>query len=76
MDLDAFIKNSIKTPKQVGRKVYVYNGNHELVKVYDAIELGKDYFSMSNDIFFDIYGFNYVPRGRYWELSKRAAGKM
>ncbi|MFS0643812.1 hypothetical protein [Siminovitchia sp. 179-K 8D1 HS] len=76
MDLDNFIKNSIKNPKQVGSKVFVYNGNGELVETYDAVELGKAYFSMSNDIFFDIYGFNFVPKGIWWERSKRAAGKM
>ena len=76
MDLDAFIKNSIKNPKQVGSKVFVYNGYNELVETHNALDLGKAYFNMSNDIFFEVYGFNYVPRGVWWERSKRAAGKM
>lgn len=76
MNLDTYLKNNFKTPKQVGDRVLVYNGNNELVQVYSTIELGKAYFSMSNDSFFDLYGFNFVPRGRHWKLSKKAAGKM
>jgi hypothetical protein len=76
MSIDDFIKNSIKRPVQRGNEFFVYNGNNELVKTYSTIELGKAYFSMSNDNFFNVYGFNFVPSGRYWELSKKAAGKM
>jgi hypothetical protein len=74
--MDDFIKNIIKKPVQKGNTVFIYNGNNELVKTYSTVELGKAYFSMSNDNFFNVYGFNFVPSGRYWELSKRAAGKM
>ena len=28
---------------------------------YDAIELGCEWFKMSNDAFYDIYGFNFNP---------------
>lgn len=76
MDLDSLIKNRLTRPIQKADKVFVYNGHNELVKVYPAIELGKAYFTMSNDTFFDVYGFNYVPRGIWWDRSKRAAGKM
>lgn len=76
MDLDAFIKSKLKTPKQIGSKVFVYDGNGKLVETHNAIDLGKAYFNLSNDIFYEIYGFNYVPRGIWWERSKRAAGKM
>jgi hypothetical protein len=76
MNSDDLLKNSIKNPRQIGNKVLVYNGNNEVVEVYPTLELGKAYFSMSNDSFFDIYGFNFVPRGTYWGLSKKLAGKM
>jgi len=76
LELEDFLANSIKNPKQVGGKVFVYNGKGKLVETYNAIDLGKAYFNMSNDTFFDIYGFNYVPSGIWWQRSKRAAGKM
>ena len=31
------------------------------VKNYDAVKLGCDWFKMSNDMFFDLYGFNFNP---------------
>jgi hypothetical protein len=74
--MDDFIKNIIKRPFQRGDKVLVYNGHNKLIETHSTIELGKAYFSMSNDSFFDVYGFNFVPNGRYHELSKKAAGKM
>jgi len=76
LDINEFIANSIKTPKQIGSVVLVYNGNGKVIETHRAIDLGKAFFTMSNDAFFDIYGFNYVPRGIWWEQSKRAAGKM
>ena len=80
MDFDAIlahkIKMSIKTPKQVGSMVFVHNGAGELVETHKTIELGKAFFSMSNDAFYNTYSFNFVPEGKYWERSKRAAGKM
>lgn len=69
--MDDFIKRLIKNPIQKGDKVKVYNGNNELVKTYSTLELGKAYFSMSNDSFFNVYGFKFVPSGKYYELSKR-----
>lgn len=71
-----FLKDLIRIPKQFGDKVYVYNGNGDLVKTYNTLDLGKAYFSMSNDIFYDIYGFNYVPEGIWWQRCKKAAGKL
>lgn len=29
--------------------------------LYDAVELGCKWFKMSNDAFYDIYGFNFNP---------------
>jgi len=76
LSIENYIRNIIKKPIQRGKTVFVYNSNNELIKTYQTIELGKAYFSMSNDNFFDVFGFNFVPNGQYWELSKRAAGKM
>lgn len=33
-------------------------------KGYPVIQLALDYFQMSNDLFFEKYHFNYVPRGK------------
>lgn len=33
-------------------------------------DLAKDYFQMSNDAFFDHYGFNFVPTGRLYDEAK------
>ena len=76
MNIDDFIKNGIKRPVQKEDKVYVYNGNDKLTNIYSTIELGREFFSMSNDAFHRIYGFNFIPKGRWFELSKRAAGKL
>lgn len=70
------IKSLIKTPIQQGSTVHVYDGNGKLLESYPTVQLGKAYFSMSNDAFYNTFGFNFVPEGQYWELSKRAAGKM
>lgn len=76
MDLDHLMKKLIKRPVQNGSVVLVYNGDGEIVERYRTVDLGKAYFTMSNDLFYKLYGFNFVPSGEYWELSKRAAGKM
>jgi hypothetical protein len=76
MNIDNLIKNNIKTTKQHGNRVLVFNGNDQLISIHSTIELGKSYFSMSNDDFYNFYGFNFVPEGKYWELSKRASEKM
>lgn len=75
-DASMYIRSIIKTPKQRGDKVYVHDGNGVWVATYDALELGKAYFSMSNDMFYNIYGFSFVPSGALYEKSKRAAGKL
>jgi len=40
-----------------------YNGHHQW-------DLAKDFFQMSNDAFFKIYGFNFVPTGRLYDEAK------
>ncbi|MDG0950518.1 hypothetical protein [Bacillus paranthracis] len=43
------------------RKKYgEYNGHNQW-------DLAKDFFRMSNDVFFKIYGFNFVPKGRLFD---------
>ena len=31
------------------------------IKMYDAYELTESWFRMSNDAFYEYYGFNYIP---------------
>ena len=76
MNLKEYMNTRILTPKQFGAVTFIYNGNGSVTKKYSTEELGKAFFSMSNDVFFNIYGFNFVPEGVYWERSKRAARKM
>ncbi|HDR7254294.1 TPA: hypothetical protein QCW96_003646 [Bacillus pacificus] len=33
-------------------------------------DLAKDYFRMSNDTFFKVYGFNFVPKGQLFDEAK------
>ncbi|PEC58414.1 hypothetical protein CN556_25025 [Bacillus wiedmannii] len=40
-----------------------YNGHNQW-------DLAKDFFRMSNDAFFNIYGFNFVPKGRLFDEAK------
>ncbi|AJG95811.1 hypothetical protein I6G77_04400 [Bacillus tropicus] len=40
-----------------------YNGHNQW-------DLAKDFFRMSNDAFFKMYGFNFVPRGRLFDDAK------
>ncbi|CKE77448.1 MULTISPECIES: hypothetical protein [Bacillus cereus group] len=37
---------------------------------YSQWDLAKDFFRMSNDAFFNIYGFNFVPKGRLFDEAK------
>ncbi|QEL79400.1 hypothetical protein DN407_12485 [Bacillus sp. JAS24-2] len=40
-------------------------------KGYNQWDLAKDYFQMSNDEFFNRYGFNFVPKDRLFDDAKR-----
>ncbi len=40
------------------------------IKLYDAVELGCEWFRMSNDAFFNKYGFNFVPKGKLYDVCK------
>lgn len=47
-------------------------------KAFDAVELGCDWFRMSNDAFFEIYGFNFNPHeyaGLYERCRKLVYGE-
>ena len=39
-------------------------------KGHNQWDLAKDYFRMSNDTFFKVYGFNFVPRGKLFDEAK------
>ena len=73
---DIFSYIEIKTARQIFDQVFVYNQEGTLLEIHDVLELGKQWFCMSNDNFYSIYGFSWVPQGSLWERAKRAAGKL
>jgi len=50
----------VKSKKEVGSLLFVKYSNGT-TKCFDAVELAVNWLSMSNDAFYDIYGFNYIP---------------
>lgn len=55
------MRNTYVTKKtEAGGKLFVYYSD-ETVKAYDKTALGVDWFKMSNDDFFEKYGFNFNP---------------
>lgn len=44
-----------------------YKAKYGYFNNYPVIQLALDYFQMSNDMFFEKYHFNYVPRGKVFE---------
>ena len=48
------------------------------IKHYDAIQLGCEWFKMSNDTFYSMYGFNFNPHewGLYEKCRKLVHGKF
>lgn len=40
-------------------------------KGHNQWDLAKDWFQMSNDDFFNQYGFNFVPKGQLFDEAKR-----
>lgn len=61
--------------KQVYDIVYVMDESGNIIETYRALELAKKWFRTSNDSFFETYGFNWVPRGRYYEEARRQIEK-
>lgn len=74
--LDRFRRDGIRKPVTHGQSVYVYDGHNNLVECYSAVELGVSFFKMSNDSFYDMYGFNWFPKGRVFDIAKRKATEM
>lgn len=66
----------IKNPKQIGELVYVTNEKGNLIEVHSGLQLGVEFFTTSNDAFYDKHGFNFVPKGVLWEKARTKAGKM
>lgn len=58
---DIDFKSMIRTPKQVGNEVWVIDGNGKLVEKYSATNLTEEWLQMSNDGFYKLYGFNWIP---------------
>ncbi|CAM4313746.1 hypothetical protein [Bacillus wiedmannii] len=55
---------SVTVNESLRRTKYgTYNGHNQW-------DLAIDFFRMSNDAFFKIYGFNFVPRGRLFDDAK------
>lgn len=59
-----------KSQELIGNTLYVRYSNG-IVRTYDAVKLGCEWFQMSNDAFFDTYGFNFVPRGRLYDYCRK-----
>lgn len=62
MDISDLMNFDIKRPIQKGSKVYVYDINDKLIEVHETSKLTKDFKSMTNDCFYDFYGFNFIPK--------------
>lgn len=41
--------------------IVIVKYNSGKTRMYDSYELTKNWFTMSNDAFYDYYGFNYIP---------------
>lgn len=41
------------------------------IKTYDAYELTKNWFRMSNDTFYNYFGFNYIPSAKMQKWYRR-----
>lgn len=52
-----YVKLSEEAIKEAKNKYGTYNG-------YSKLQLALDFFQMSNDLIFAVYGFNYVPKGK------------
>ena len=63
--------------KIVGDKILLVTFSDGSKKQYDAVALGCQWFKMSNDCFFNLYGFNFNPSqfGLYEICRKLVYGK-
>lgn len=55
-------------------KVILPDGNGGIKGVYDPMKLATDFFTHSNDVFFEMYGFNWVPEEPYWSAARKKLG--
>ena len=62
--------------KEFGTNVIVYDLNGKIKNIYNAIELAKIWFQSSNDGFYMMFGFNYVPSSRIYDIAKRQLGRI
>ena len=53
----------------VGEAVFVKDLDGEVIGTYSALNLTRDFLTMSNDAFYNIYGFNWCPT---FELQEKA----
>lgn len=61
------VKPDEKKEQQKRQKYGMLDGHYKW-------DLAKAFFSMSNDDFFNVYGFNFVPKGRLWTEAKETLG--
>ena len=64
-NIEKVLIDMMRRPVEKGDTVYILNGADQVVEHYHVLELSKAFFMMSNDDFYELYGFNYVPKG-YW----------
>ena len=58
------VKLSETTIKEAKNKYSTYKG-------YAKLQLSLDFFQMTNDMFFEVYGFNYVPEGKVRDAARK-----
>lgn len=63
-DQKDYVKLSEEAIKEAKNKFSTYKG-------YSKLQLALDSFQMSNDMFFVVYGFNYVPEGKVREVARK-----
>lgn len=75
--LEEFLETmlDIKKPVLEGDTVFVFDGSGKPLTSHPAIELAKQFFSMSNDSFYRVYGFNWVPPEPFYSRAKRQLGR-
>ena len=53
----------------IGETVFVKDLDGEVIGTYSALNLTRDFITMSNDAFYETYGFNWCPT---FELQEKA----
>lgn len=73
IDLDRYFKERERNVHEVYGLVFVTDGFGKIVAKYNPVALGVEWFNMSNDMFFSVYGFNWVPRGQVYDEARKLA---